>query len=992
MIQRAALHPVHVARLAALKREIYSIRGDLSAQFAPSAEPVKYRDIDKLTFFPIRKGDVWAECDNSIRYDCAWFRFTGKVPKKITESDEVVALIDIGGEGLAYRDGKAVRGITQVLSGVDMFQSRKGKQVVELSPVKTGDDILLEVDAGFNGKRNKPNARAVFRHAYIAVKNNAAYTMYYDYLHTLAVILTYPDNENIDKARCAELERALKAAYSKYRRGDSAGAHALLSEIKDIPCNGDTVRYTAIGHAHLDLGWLWPVRETKRKGARTLATALANIEAYDDYVFGVSQAQLLQWIKEDYPKIFQDVQEAVAADRIEPQGGMWVECDCNIPSGESIIRQFLYGGKFFRQELGRDSDVVWLPDVFGYAANLPQIMRGCGKKYFMTIKLTWNTVNKFPYKTFRWRGIDGSEVLAHMAPQGDYNSSASPFAIVKSDKGNPHRQDIKEALLIYGVGDGGGGPGEAQIEFVRRSKDVAGLGKVETGSAQSFFDNLQEYADKAPVYEGELYLEKHRGTYTSQAKVKMNNRVCERLLHEIEWLGANALAHGKEYYPAETEKMWKEVLLYQFHDILPGSSVKRVYDECNRGYAKIIERAEDIKRKLIASLADEGEPAQCGDLPVCINASPFDRFENVCADGMWYKVKVPAYSATKVDEYSPVGRVGCDSDRLFNGRLNVVFGAGGEIVSLTGADGREYSKDYLNKLVVFTDPKMYYNAWDIRPDYAKLKSYAPKLVYCKTSADGVRATRENVYRFNRSQIKQKIYIEDGGDVVYIDTYVKWRESNKMLRAQFAPSVYGDTVNCDVQMGNCDRSTREESDTEKAQFEICAHKFVNVDGDGAGIAVLNNGKYGYRVKSGLISLNLLRSPKYPDATCDMGEHRFTYAIYPHTGKWSGSNVVEEGYRLNNPMIVTDSMPNLYTFVSYDCAGVITETVKPAEDGSGIVVRLYERKGASCEITPSYAECVDEALECDMVENIIGKAQPKLQFTPYMIKTLYLRLKK
>ncbi|MDE5618670.1 MAG: alpha-mannosidase, partial [Clostridia bacterium] len=461
MIEKAALHPIHVGRLMALRKSIYDIKCDFNAQVAPSAEPVPLCNIDKLTYFPIKKGQVWAECDNSERYDCAWFKLTANIPD-IKEGDKVVALIDINGEGLVYRDGKILRGITQVLSGVDYFQSRKGKQVVELEGVKSGDNICLAVDAGFNGKRNCPGERVAFNYACVAILNTDKYDMYYDYLQAFCLALTYPDNSNLDKAGRDAILHALDKAYSAYTKGDFVAAREIIAEARDnkeADVKDDKINYTAIGHAHLDLAWLWPIRETKRKAARTLSTAIANIDKYKDYTFGVSQAQMLQWVKEDYPDLFERVRAAVKDGRIALQGGMWVENDCNIPCAESLIRQFIYGGKFFREEFGLDSEVVWLPDVFGYAANLPQIMLGCGKKYFMTIKLTWNTVNKFPYKSFVWKGIDGSEVLSHMAPQGDYNSTASPFAVVKSDKGYPQKDKIKHALLIYGIGDGGGGPG-----------------------------------------------------------------------------------------------------------------------------------------------------------------------------------------------------------------------------------------------------------------------------------------------------------------------------------------------------------------------------------------------------------------------------------------------------------------------------------------------------------------------------------------------------
>ncbi len=398
MVERTALYPQHVFRLLGIRKNIYKKIAELDCEAALSKEPIKKERLDEAEFYKFQNGMVWGS-----DFDCAWFKFKGKVPDSV-KGKHVVALINIEGEGVVYIDGKANQGITQVLTGIDLVQSRKGKQVVELfQNAQGGENVDLLVDAGFNGKRKKQGVKVSLAKKDIAICNDEVLTYYYDYLQLFMLMLTYKENELLKEDRLKEIQLALNASYKLYSKKEYLKAHELLKEVISKPIDYKATEYTAIGHAHIDLAWLWPIRETKRKGVRTYATALHNIEKNDKYVFGASQAQLMQWVKEEEPELYERFKQAVAAGRIELQGGMWTENDCNIPSGESIIRQFLYGEKFFMDEFGKTSKMVWLPDVFGYPASLPQIIKKCGKDYFMTIKLTWNTHNKFPYKTFMWR-------------------------------------------------------------------------------------------------------------------------------------------------------------------------------------------------------------------------------------------------------------------------------------------------------------------------------------------------------------------------------------------------------------------------------------------------------------------------------------------------------------------------------------------------------------------------------------------------------------
>ena len=980
MVENIVLYPQHVARLLKIRDKIYTKVATLSCKAALSKEPIKKDMLDKAEFVDYETGMVWGS-----KFDCAWFKFEGDVPESC-KGKHIVALIDIQGEGVVYQDKEVKQGITQVLTGIDILQSRKGKQVVDLFKLaEGGEHVELVVDAGFNGKNRKEGVKVALKKKDIAICNDDILEYYYDYLQLLMVLLTKDKNNLLSESRVKEIKKALNESYALSKKSIDKAHERLAKEIVK-PIDYKATEYTAIGHAHIDLAWLWPIRETKRKGVRTFATAINNMNKYPDYIFGASQAQLFQWIKEEEPEFYEEkVKKAVQEDRLEIQGGMWTENDCNIPCGESIIRQFLYGEKFFEDEFGVKCKMVWLPDVFGYPASLPQIFKKCGRDYFMTIKLSWNTRNKFPYKTFIWKGIDGSEVITHMPPQGDYNSTASPMAIVKSEQKNSEKEIVDKALLVYGVGDGGGGPGEAQLEFVKREKSLSGLNVVKQGKAEEFFDDLAtNYYEKLPSYQGELYLEKHRGTYTSQARNKYYNRKLEKDLHNIEWLSVIAQVNQIEVDQERIDKIWQEILLYQFHDIIPGSSIKRVYDESVERYKALEKELEQIQLFILSKLATKQKLT-------AINGTDFDRKEYVKLEDQWYLAEVPKYSAASLLPVGQVEDLAYGDDYISNNKLIVKFNLDGSICSLIDKEhnSKELCSNYLNKLVVFQDPIMHYNAWDIKEDYRKLKKEQFKLINFNSYIDGPEVVRENTYVYNKSTLVQHIKIDNDSKMVTFETYVDWQEDNKMLRAEFEPTIYSDVVNCDIQFGNIDRSTKEDDPVEKAQFEICAHKFVNLDDekDEYGLALINNCKYGHRVKSGLISLNLLRSPQFPDPTCDRGRQYFSYALYPHDGKWNDSDVVKQSYIFNNPLLISDYMVDIGKLIDIDNEDVIVETIKPAQAEKGIVVRLYERYGSSCDAKLKIGIKAKKVYETNMLEkNKVELSSSTLHFEPYEIKTI------
>ena len=997
-VLKAIANGSHAFNLIALKGKIYKKIASLKPQGILSDEPIKWEDLDKSKFKNMRFMQKWAD-----KFGCAWFRFTGTVPEA-GKGKRVVARIKLQGEGLVYdKDGHVLQGITQVLSKGDLFHSTIGKQIVDISPcAEGGEEVELYVDAGFNGKLRFENMSAHLRRYDLAVMDEELNSYYYDYIEAYFLMCKLlgdaegmKDSDvgkaEVYSARAKELDEGMKNAWKVFKEQGAAKAREALAPVLFRPIDYPAVTHYAVGHAHIDLAWLWPLRETRRKIGRTFANQLRNIKKYDNFIFAESQAQMFTWLKEDYPEVFEQVKKYVDEGRIELQGGMWVESDCNLPSGESWIRQFLYGKRYFKEEFGKDMKMCWLPDCFGFPATLPQVIKGCGMDYFMTIKIMSNTVNEFPHSSFKWKGLDGSEVLAHMEPAGDYNSGASPLAIFKSNKRNKEKESVPVCLLLYGDGDGGGGPGEGHIEYVSRmQKGIYGLAPVKPSKAIDFFEELEKYNDVIPEYDGELYYERHQGTYTSQAAAKLWNRRMENMLHLVELLGAEGKLRGVSYDRALVESIWKEVLLYQFHDVLPGSSIKRVYDESRERYKELYKQIQGVAAKLIDDMSS-GESEEY----TAINPVDFARKEFIRVEDKWYSVDLPAMGAGKIApvENMDVSSLTFGENTISNGLITITFGKGGEITSLFDVkNAKELVRDgqYFNKLTVYEDPFMYYNAWDIRMDYDKLKKHSLKLEGSDTYIDGVRVVRRNRYRFMDSQFEQTVALTLGDTLVQFDMDADWHEELKMLRADFIPSVFADKVKCDIQFGQIDRSTKNDTSIEQAQFEVCAHKFVNLDGEDYSLALFNRCKYGHKVKEGMLSLALLRAPRFPDPECDRGSHHISYALYPHKEKFEESDVKARAYCYNNVVMLRKANFEEKCPVTVEGDGVILETVKVAEDEKGIVARLYEYKGKETKAKVSFAS-KGAAFECDMLENKKGKAElSKLAFKPFEIKTLYFEL--
>ncbi|MET4159128.1 glycoside hydrolase family 38 C-terminal domain-containing protein [Agromyces sp. PvR057] len=1009
----AARQPAEYRRLRAIRRRIYRRVAPLHAEIVRSSEPIAFADVDRSRFEPLRPGSAWGGV-----FDCAWLRITGEVPAGV---ENPVVLLGIRGEGLVYSPaGELLDSVSTVFQQGDHPHSGGRYRPIQGVDVSNGR-IEFYADVAYNGFILYEVGRGRYHGAQLATRDDEAYSFYYDYL-TLVVLADATD----DAALASELRRDLSSAWAAFKGGDLAGARSALAPALAAPSTSDFT-YDAVGHGHLDMAWLWPLRETHRKSARTYVRAMNALERRPDYVYGTSQPQQMHWMQQEHPALFDRMKAAVADGRMELQGSFWVEPDTNLPSGESLVRQALVGRGFLQEQFGLTDEqlrLCWLPDTFGYNGNLPQILKKSGMDWFQTIKLAWNKTNDFPHRTFTWQGIDGSSVLVHMPPEGDYNSRAGADNLLTGLARYPEKA-LETALLVYGSGDGGGGPNEIHHELTDRERDLRGLPKVRMSTAGDFFRRLEQ-RDIAHTHVGELYLETHQGTYTTQAQIKRHNRLVERKLHEVEAL---AVLTGDDHRPVLAAH-WREVLLNQFHDIIPGSSIARVNREAIATYERIERELDVYAAELVGRLPQRsGSGSGSGGYPradaagatssapvtsprTALNLTSHARDEIVKVDDGWYRAEVGPYAAAVLRPADAASDLAVTDHGLGNGLLTLRFDADGVIVSCRDADGAEHAEAGLNRLVVHRDPYVWpFNAWDINPDYVKRPTRVLRLSHVESGMDGPTVWRTQEYRSRAVTVRQRIVLEAGSDVVRFETEVDWHEKHRMLRAEFRPAHFGDTVRCEIQFGHIERVTTERDSVEQAQFEVCAHKWIATEDSGGGFALLNDAKYGHRAKNGLLSLNLLRAPTFPDKTADRGIHRFTYAFTPFaTGDLA--KVVREAYRLNNPLQVTDAAP-FEPAVSVDDPGVIIETVKRAEHGDGVVLRLYESLGratttalrvalprvsmgaatppaptdAAASVTGTFT-----AVETDLLERPAGAGEDvdleRLEFGPFEIKTIRL----
>ena len=804
------------------------------------------------------------------------------------------------------------------------------------------------------------------------------------------------------------------------------------------------VKTIAAGHAHIDVAWLWTLGQTRRKSGRTFHTVLRLMEQFPEYQFTQSQPQLYDYIKEDYPGLIDDIKERVDEGRWEPIGGMWVEADCNITGHESLARQFLLGRTFFREHFGpeAESPVLWLPDVFGYAWNLPQLIKQAGLEYFFTIKISWNLYNKLPYDSFWWEGLDGTKVLSHFSttagpwqlPGSDtrpstYNATASPYEAISTWTNFQQKELDQDLLMVYGFGDGGGGPTREMLENIREMGNFPATPQMRQGKVGDFFKDLEaRVGDQLPTWNGELYLEIHRGTYTTQGRNKRGNRKSEFLLHDAEFLAALAagLDDGYEYPTAVLRKAWELVCLNQFHDIIPGSSITPVYVESLEQYEEIKEMGTAVREAALQSIAGKVN----GDL-LLVNPTSFNRDDLAfwpghlgadeglqLADGTAVAAQsiedgtllaahaiapysVASLNKTKGESTAPTTGLTASETHLENDFIRIEFNEAGDIARVYDKKAeRELLPEggIANQFQVFEDRPINWDAWDIDIFFDdKMWLADPASSIKVVEAGPLRAKLEIKRRLLNSDTIQRISLAYNSPQVDFDTWVDWREKHILFKVAFPVDLLAPAATYEIQWGNVQRPTHSNTSWDWARFETCAQKWVDLSEGDYGVSLLNDCKYGHDIKGNVMRISLLRAPTSPDPIADQGEHRFTYSLFPHAGSWD-EDTVQAAYALNDPLIVVEGQgngdeTNLQSLISVNRPNIVIETVKQAEDGNGIIVRFYETQRQRGKVTLSTSFDLGEVWRANLLEDneeqlAANGRHVELYVTPYQIVTLRL----
>ena len=835
----------------------------------------------------------------------------------------------------------------------------------------------------------------------ICVFNREVEKLYYNILTPYEVMsyLTKDDKEFVDIR--THLNHALNLVnwcepMSEEFLASIKAANAYMeSEFYGKYCGEQNIKVSCIGHTHIDVAWLWTLEQTKEKVQRTFGSVAYLMKKYPEYKFMSSQPQLFEYLKEEAPDIYAEFKQLVKEGRVEPEGSMWLEADCNLTSGESLVRQILFGKRFFKEEFGVDNKVVWLPDVFGYSAAMPQIMKKSGIDKFVTSKISWNESNRMPYDNFMWKGIDGTRIFSTFLTSfyrtrqvdfnssffSDYNTQLKPQYV----RGTWDRYEPKfinnEVIMPFGYGDGGGGPTSDMLErYDRMKRGIPGCPQTQMEFAGSYLERTRQKLEnnkRLPEWSGELYLEFHRGTYTSQANTKRNNRKSEFLYQNAETAAAMASKlTGAEYPQTKLNEGWKSILLHQFHDILPGSSIHAVYEECDRAYAKLQADGSAIENEALSAIMQN--ISTDGGVAV-FNPNSFVSNGYVAYNGKTYKVNsIPAKGYKVVQLAEQKADYTLDGRHMETDHYIVDFDEHYVLVRLYDKQAqREVLREggRGNYIEAFEDYPYEYDNWELSAYYTEKKYEIDDVTAVAFVDEGARFGFEITRKFYKSIFKQTIYFYDGSNRIDFDTYADWHQEHLMIKAAFDVDINSDKATYEIQFGSVERPVHKNTSWEAAKFEVCAHKYIDYSDYGYGVSLLNDCKYGHNIDNGTMKISLFKCGTHPDPMADKGEHRFVYSILPHTGNYRESGTVQTAYELNRPLKAfaigaqSGNLSEEYSFLSCDKDNFIVETVKKAEDSDALIVRGYESYNMRTPVKLQFGFAVKEAYICDLMENVV-----------------------
>lgn len=1017
-----------------LKNDFYRPLGELELSACRTTQQLSFEEAQYLPYEPVGPGYTWGNT-----YEYCWMKAGFALPEE-AEGKWIVLNLKPEGESTLFVNGKAF-GTYRADWVSDPHHYIEDNILTTCAKAGERFELLMEVYAGhyypdaggcatgpvLPGSYEDPakeGARRVLGSCSFGIWNEDAYQLYMDVM-TLQYLLEVTDEKSL---RASKLARALKdftlivdfeadeaSRIASYRAAREAIRPALEAK------NGSTAaKFYAIGNAHLDLAWLWPMAETYRKTARTFAAQLRLTELYPEYRFLQSQPASYEMCRKYYPELFNRIVKASKKGQWIAEGAMWVEPDTNMSGGEALVRQVLYGKKYFKEVFGVDSEILWLPDTFGYTGALPQILKGTGVKYLVTQKIFWsyNEGEDFPYHYFNWRGIDGTEVISFLPTSYTYRTDPKSLHNIWQER--RQTEDLDAFLVPFGYGDGGGGPSRDFVEYLERQKDLEGGPRVRMASPNEFFHDMEEEGKPVNTWSGELYFTAHRGTYTSQAIIKKNNRRSELALRELELWGSLAGRRGGYAFPAKrNEELWKEVLLHQFHDILPGSGIACIYKEAERRVGAVITEAESLSGEAMKTLVSEGEGV------TVFNSLSFPRREVVTlperfaqgaktADGRLIPVdKCPKGNVRALVDMPPMGAVTLlpadekpeftgvsltetsDGFVMENAKVRAVVAKNGEVTSfILKESGREFAAEPMNRFHAYKDVPRIFDAWDIDSNYVYQEIADPACLQAEAVNDGVRAVVTVKGTILGSTISQTIRLTADSTQLTFATEVDWKELHRLLKVSFPVDVYATEGINEMQFGYVKRPTHRSRQYDKDRFEVCNHRYSALCDESHGAAVLNDCKYGISMNGNALELTLLRAAASPEMRADNRVHTFTYAFTAWEGSFAESDVVRQGLALNVPARVVEGCAEDFSAFSVSRENVIIDTVKPAEDGSGdLVLRLYEAKQAACEAVIEVNVPAKKAYLCDMLENIqeeveITEGKVKLPFRGFEIKTLRL----
>ncbi|TPX58087.1 hypothetical protein PhCBS80983_g03399 [Powellomyces hirtus] len=1023
--------------LAATLTEVRDSKAvSLTVYSVPDGKRIPFSEAIKGAFVPAKVGDALGPV-----WSTHWYKVAIVIPSSFA-GKRVELLFDPGCEALVWSSGgEPLMGITGAHNGdrhVDFCLTRKAKADERFNLyIEVSCNGMFGAGIGGNGSIQPPDEKRMYQleTAEIIVRNELAWDVQRDVEVLVGMIKELPKDSQASNDALFTANKIVNL----FRYDDPSSLQKCKEVSADFFAKRTSTGYpqhvmTAMGNCHIDTAWLWPYDETKRKCARSWATQCGLIEEYPEYTFTASQAQQFEWTEQLYPELFTRIQKHAKAGQFIPVGGTWVEMDCNIPSGEAFCRQFLYGQRYFESRFGERSRVFWLPDTFGYSAQLPQIIHEADLKYFFTQKLSWNNINKFPHTTFMWTGIDNTSVLTHFSPADTYTAQASVHDVVFSVQNNKDKMYTNQSLLAYGNGDGGGGPLIPMLERIRRMSRVGGFPAViNHGTPNSFYEELEKNSKDLVEWKGELYLEFHRGTYTTHAKVKKNNRSTELLLRNIEILSSLCIATNVDRYKNpkdELDRLWKLVLLNQFHDVLPGSSIGDVYLDALQFYEDVTKSGSQLMETAFHNLISSAGKTSSGastscpifnptswtrnaevietDLASGVKSTAFRQVSACGTKGLQLVESIPAYALRScsfedsANSFVPV-TVEEEGDTIVvtNVALKVVLNRHGRILSLFDREeGRECIAPgyHANVFRLYEDVPLFWDAWDVEVYHLEKGWDTPvgKLNIIETGPLRVVLKVTHPLTAN-SSLTQKIILRASSKSVEFENHAVWKENRRILKVEFPVNVSNDYATYETQFGFIRRPTHYNNSWDLARFEVCAHKFVDYSECGYGVALLNDCKYGFSVHNDVIRMSLLRAPKAPDANCDMGEHTFRYALYPHKGGFTESDVVQAGYEYNVPLLVGSPTSSAITPSQYfkvDQKNIVLDTIKVAEDASGkdIIVRMYESSGGRGVVKLTTTLPVRSCHYCNILEDVKASV-PKddagalvIPFTPFKLISL------